>query len=99
MHDLTPHAQAVVSGIAIGGVVTSSLSFFAQLSGEAAPGTPTPEDVAPAAFKWVMAARAKGRAEGSEDGGRDSQPARHRRNDMLSRINHATSSASHGSTN
>ncbi len=46
-----PPPQAVVSGIAIGGVVTSSLSFFAQLSGEAAQGMPTPEDVAPAAFK------------------------------------------------
>lgn len=50
-HVLLP--QGVVSGIAIGGVVTSTLSFASQLrasGGGESGGMPTPEDVAPAAF-------------------------------------------------
>lgn len=43
--------QGVVSGIAIGGVITSSLSFVSQLrANDAGGGAATPEDVAPAAF-------------------------------------------------
>lgn len=42
--------QGVVSGIAIGGVVTSSLSFIAQLQAtDNGTGQPTADDVAPAA--------------------------------------------------
>uniref|UniRef100_A0A7S0WNE4 Equilibrative nucleoside transporter n=1 Tax=Chlamydomonas leiostraca TaxID=1034604 RepID=A0A7S0WNE4_9CHLO len=50
------HIRAVVSGIAIGGVVTSTLSFVSQLRAhDSGTGGPSAEDVAPAAFMYFTA--------------------------------------------
>uniref|UniRef100_A0A7S3VLA4 Uncharacterized protein n=1 Tax=Dunaliella tertiolecta TaxID=3047 RepID=A0A7S3VLA4_DUNTE len=47
------HIRGVVSGIAIGGVVTSSLSFISQLEAtDSGTGQPTADDVAPAASMY-----------------------------------------------
>lgn len=48
--------QGVVSGIAVGGIVTSSISFVSQLRAtENGTGAPTAADVAPAAFMYFTA--------------------------------------------
>mmetsp|Transcript_31022 Transcript_31022/g.68826 ORF Transcript_31022/g.68826 Transcript_31022/m.68826 type:complete len:479 (-) Transcript_31022:805-2241(-) len=54
------HIRGVVSGIAVGGVVTSVLSFVSQLRASDGTGTgqPTAEDVAPAAFMYFAASAA-----------------------------------------
>lgn len=54
------HIRGCVSGIAIGGVVTSCLSFFSQLqaSDTSGTGTHTATDVAPAAFLYFSASAA-----------------------------------------
>jgi hypothetical protein len=52
--------QGTVSGIAVGGVVTSVLSFVSQLTAadSSGTGTHTAEDVAPAAFLYFSASAA-----------------------------------------